>query len=122
MPPNAEVHGIGATLEIAFHADAATGVSYRDATGANTNCERHQRSPARRQACLATAIQKAPDRQRASALALHIDCSRVYIGKLEAEGVIQWLGASLPLDKSARYLPSILAARAAAIAAHASRR
>jgi hypothetical protein len=25
----------------------------------------------------------------ASALALHLDCSRTYIGKLEAEGVIQ---------------------------------
>jgi hypothetical protein len=27
----------------------------------------------------------------ASALALHLDCSRAYIGKLEAEGVIQRL-------------------------------
>jgi hypothetical protein len=28
----------------------------------------------------------------ASALALHLDCSRAYIGKLEAEGVIQQQG------------------------------
>ena len=32
---------------------------------------------------------KKPATVSASALALHIDCSRTYIGKLEAEGVIQ---------------------------------
>ena len=36
----------------------------------------------------------------ASALALHLDCSRTYIGKLEAEGVIQRQGGSFPLDQS----------------------
>jgi hypothetical protein len=36
----------------------------------------------------------------ASALALHLDCSRAYIGKLEAEGVIQRQGDSFPLDQS----------------------
>ena len=36
----------------------------------------------------------------ASALALHLDCSRTYIGKLEAEGVIQQLGDGFPLDQS----------------------
>src|SRR5690348_3993717 len=36
----------------------------------------------------------------ASALALHLDCSRTYIGKLEAEGVIQRQGDSFPLDHS----------------------
>jgi hypothetical protein len=35
-----------------------------------------------------------------SALALHLDCSRSYIGKLEAEGVIQRQGDSFPLDQS----------------------
>ncbi|MGY8683368.1 hypothetical protein Q2941_37160 [Bradyrhizobium sp. UFLA05-153] len=35
----------------------------------------------------------------ASALALHLDCSRAYIGKLEAEGVIQRQGGGFPLDK-----------------------
>jgi hypothetical protein len=36
----------------------------------------------------------------ASALALHLDCSRTYIGKLEAEGVIQRQGDGFPLDHS----------------------
>ncbi|MEY9131933.1 phage terminase Nu1 subunit (DNA packaging protein) [Bradyrhizobium diazoefficiens] len=36
----------------------------------------------------------------ASALALHLDCSRTYIGKLEAEGVIQRQGDGFPLDES----------------------
>lgn len=35
----------------------------------------------------------------ASALALHLDCSRAYIGKLEAEGVIQRQGDGFPLDQ-----------------------
>jgi hypothetical protein len=36
----------------------------------------------------------------ASALALHLDCSRTYIGKLEGEGVIQRQGDGFPLDQS----------------------
>ena len=36
----------------------------------------------------------------ASALAQHLDCSRTYIGKLEAEGVIQRQGDGFPLDHS----------------------
>ncbi|WP_143198741.1 hypothetical protein [Bradyrhizobium sp. AS23.2] len=36
----------------------------------------------------------------ASALAMHLDCSRAYIGKLEAEGVIRRQGDSSPLDQS----------------------
>jgi hypothetical protein len=36
----------------------------------------------------------------ASALALHLDCSRTYLGKLEAEGVIQRQGDGFPLDAS----------------------
>ena len=36
----------------------------------------------------------------ASALALHLDCSRAYIGKLEAEGVIQRQGDGFPLDQT----------------------
>ena len=35
-----------------------------------------------------------------SALALHLDCSRSYVGKLEAEGVIQRQGDGFPLDQS----------------------
>jgi hypothetical protein len=36
----------------------------------------------------------------ASALALHLDCSRQYVDKLEAEGVIQRQGDGFPLDQS----------------------
>jgi hypothetical protein len=36
----------------------------------------------------------------ASALALHLDCSRTYISKLEAEGVIQRQGDGYPLDQN----------------------
>jgi hypothetical protein len=41
-----------------------------------------------------------PPTVSASALALHLDCSRAYIGKLEAEGVIQRQGDGFPLDQS----------------------
>jgi hypothetical protein len=36
----------------------------------------------------------------ASALAQHLDCGRTYIGKLEAEGVIQWQGDGFLLDQN----------------------
>jgi hypothetical protein len=36
----------------------------------------------------------------ASALAQHLDCSRAYIGKLEAEGVVRRRGHGFPLDES----------------------
>jgi hypothetical protein len=36
----------------------------------------------------------------ASALAQHLDCSRTYIGRLEAEGVIQRQGDGFPLDQT----------------------
>jgi len=35
-----------------------------------------------------------------SALALHRDCSLAYVGKLEADGVIQRQGDGFPLDQS----------------------
>ena len=41
-----------------------------------------------------------PATVNASALAQHLDCSRTYIGKLEAEGVIQRQGDGFPLDQS----------------------
>ena len=40
------------------------------------------------------------DSVSASALALHLDCTRTYIGKLEADGVIQRQGDGFPLDQS----------------------
>lgn len=62
----------------------------------------------------------------ASALALHLDCSRTYIGKLEAEGVIQRQGDGFPPDQSRvaylRYLrrERQQSPRAAADAEHAA--
>jgi hypothetical protein len=44
----------------------------------------------------------------ASALALHLDCSRAYIDKLEAEGVIQRQGDGFPLDQSRVAYPRYL--------------
>jgi hypothetical protein len=41
-----------------------------------------------------------PGTVSASTLALHLDCSRTYIGKLEAEGVIQRQDDGFPLDLS----------------------
>jgi hypothetical protein len=41
-----------------------------------------------------------PETVSASALALHLDCARTYIGKLEAEGLIQQQGDGFPLDQS----------------------
>ena len=44
----------------------------------------------------------------ASALALHLDCSRTYISKLEADGVIQRQVDGFPLDQSrVAYLRSL---------------
>jgi hypothetical protein len=60
-------------------------------------------------ACLSTAIQIGRDRQRVGTGAAP-RCSRAYIGKLEAEGVIQRQGGGFPLDQSRlaylRYLPA----------------
>jgi hypothetical protein len=44
-------------------------------------------------------VAKAAATVSASALALHLDCTRTYIGKLEAEGVIQRQGDGFPLDQ-----------------------
>jgi hypothetical protein len=51
----------------------------------------------------------------ASALAQHLDCSRTYIGKLEAEVVLQRQGDGFLLDRSRvalRREPSAITARA----------
>jgi hypothetical protein len=45
-------------------------------------------------------VAKGAETVSASALALHLDCSRAYVGKLEAEGVIQRQGGGFPLDQS----------------------
>jgi hypothetical protein len=67
---------------------------------------------------------KTPATVSASALALHLDCSRTYIGRLEADGVIP-RGDGFPLDLSRvaylRYLRrgGQQSARSEADAAHA---
>jgi hypothetical protein len=69
---------------------------------------------------------ESPRPSSASALAAHLDCSRTYVGKLEAEGVIQRQGDGFPLDQSRvaylRYLrrERQQSPRAAADAEHAS--
>jgi hypothetical protein len=45
-------------------------------------------------------VAKAATTVSASALASHLDCSRTYIGKLEADGVNQRQGDGFPLDQS----------------------
>ena len=57
------------------------------------------RPPAAR-AAVSRPRSRKPATVSASALALHLDCSRTYIGKLEAVGVIQQLGDGFPLDQS----------------------
>jgi hypothetical protein len=47
-----------------------------------------------------TPVAKGAATVSASALALHLDCSRTYIGKLEAEGVLRRQGDGFPLDQS----------------------
>ena len=83
-----------------LHADAAIGVSYRDATGMTLVAETVTidrpsvaKSISRRQSAKPATVS-------ASALALHLDCSRTYIGKLEAEGLIERQGEGFPLDQS----------------------
>ena len=53
-----------------------------------------------------SAVTKAATTVSASALAVHLDCTRTYIGKLEAEGVIQRQGDRFPLDQSRVPLPA----------------
>ena len=57
------------------------------------------RPPAAR-AAVSRPRSRKPATVSASALAAHLDCSRTYIGKLEAEGVIQRQGDGFLLDQS----------------------
>lgn len=45
-------------------------------------------------------VAKAAATVSASALASHLDCTRTYISKLEADGIIQQQGNGFPLDQS----------------------
>jgi hypothetical protein len=68
-----------------LHADAAISVSYRNAT---VTIDR----PPVAKAAVSRRRSAKPATVSASALAQHLDCSRSYIRKLEAEGVIQRQG------------------------------
>jgi hypothetical protein len=90
MPPKAEMSHTALELgRDRLQADAAIGVSYRDATGTNTMAE-----------TISIDRPSGSATVRASALAQHLDCSRTYIGKLEAKGVIQRQGDGFSLDQS----------------------
>ena len=85
---------------VRYAAESGSELSYRDATGTNTMAETvtiDRPSVAKPVSRLRSAK---PATVSASALALHLDCSRTYIGKLEAEGVIQRQGDGFPLDQS----------------------
>jgi hypothetical protein len=81
---------------VRYAAESGSELSYRDAAGMTLMTETVEpvakRVPRPRSRRAATVS--------ASALALHLDCSRTYIGKLEAEGVIQQQGDGFPLDQS----------------------
>ncbi|MET3968060.1 hypothetical protein [Bradyrhizobium sp. S3.9.1] len=72
-------------------------VGYPARRGRNDADDRDSR--AHRQVFPSTRPRK-PATVSASALALHLDCTRTYVGKLEAEGVIQRQRGGFPLDQS----------------------
>jgi hypothetical protein len=73
-------------------AESGSELSCDDATGANTMAETVTVD--------GPTVAKRAATVSASALALHLDCCRTYIGKLEADGVIQRQGDGFPLDQS----------------------
>ena len=102
IPPRAEViTALGAAVETAFTLTLQSGYPNRDATGMTimTEAVTIDRPPAAKEAVSQRRSAKSTT-VSTSALALHLDCSRTYIGKLEAEGVIQRQGDGFPLDQS----------------------
>src|SRR5712672_1536248 len=83
-------------------ADAAIGVSYHDATGTNTMTETVTIDRPSVAKPVSRPRSRKPATVSASALAQHLDCSRTYIGKLEAQGVLHRApdGSGFPLDAS----------------------
>jgi hypothetical protein len=77
-------------------------VSYpaADATGTNTMAETVAIDRPSAAKPVSRRRSAKPATVSASTLALHLDCSRTYIGKLETEGVIQRQGDGFPLDQS----------------------
>jgi hypothetical protein len=76
---------------VGFAAEAGSELIYGNVAGAGTMPDTVTHDPP---------VAKAAATVSASALALHLDCSRAYIGKLEGEGVIQRQGDGFPLDRS----------------------
>ena len=85
--------------DVRYAAEGGSELSCRDATGTNTMAETVIDCPSVAKPVSRPRSSK-PATVSASALALHLDCSRTYIGKLEAEGVIQRQGDGFPLDRS----------------------
>jgi hypothetical protein len=97
--PKAEVHGGFGRNRL--RADAAIGVSSHDATGMTLMTETVTIAcPSVARAAVSRRRSAKPTTVSASAMAQHLDCSRAYIGKLEAEGVIQRQGDGFRLDQS----------------------
>jgi hypothetical protein len=83
---------------VRYAAESGSELSCRDATGMTLMTETVASPPVAKP--VSRPRSRKPATVSASALALHLDCSRTYIGKLEAEGVIQRQGESFPLDQS----------------------
>jgi hypothetical protein len=85
---------------VRYAAESGSDLSYRDATGTNAMAETVtlDRPPVAK--FVSRRRSAKPATVSASALALHLDCSRTYIGKLVADGVIQRQGDGFPLDQS----------------------
>jgi hypothetical protein len=87
---------------VRYAAESGSALSYRDAIGTNTMAETAaiDRPTVAKSACRPRS--RKPATVSASALALHLDCSRTYIGKLEAEGVLHRSpdGSGFPLGQS----------------------
>jgi hypothetical protein len=89
MPPKREVLTALGCGRNRLHADAAIGVSYRDATGMTLTAETVTIArPHVVRAAVSRRRSAKPATVSTSALAQHLDCSRTYIVKLEAEGVL----------------------------------
>jgi hypothetical protein len=83
---------------VGYAAESGSELSCGDATGMTPMTETVASQP------VAQPVRRPRSRRlvtvSASALALHLDCSRAYLSKLEADGVIQRQGDGFPLDQS----------------------
>jgi hypothetical protein len=81
---------------VLYAAESGSELSCSDATGTDTMTETVSSDrPSVAKATVSRPRSAKPVTVSASALAQHLDCSRTYIGKLEADGVIQRTGVLL---------------------------